>query len=82
MWSVELSEEAFRDLSKLEKKIAERIVRKLEVAAKNPHRYLTRLVGHDDYKLRVGDYRVLVLLLHEKKVLFVQKLGHRKKVYR
>ncbi len=82
MWAIELSEEALRDLSRLENKIAERIVKKLEEAAKNPQYYFTRLVGHDDYKLRISDYRALVLLLHEKKVVFVQKICHRKNIYK
>lgn len=82
MWDIELSQEAFGDLSRLETKVAERIIRKLEEAAENPNHHFTRLVGHDDYKLRVGDYRVLVLLLHGKKIVFVQKIGHRKNIYK
>ena len=77
-----MSEEAFRDLSSLENRTVKRIIKKLEQAAKNPNHYFTRLVGCDDYKLRVGDYRGLALLLHEKKVIFVQKIGHRKNIYK
>jgi hypothetical protein len=36
----------------------------LEKAALDPDYYLTRLATSDDYKLRVGDYRVLAVLSH------------------
>ena len=82
MWSVELSEDALRDLSNLDNKTVKRIVKKLEQSAQNPVHYFTRLVGHDEYRLRVGDYRILVLLLHQKKTIYVEKIGHRKNVYK
>ncbi|MCD6576159.1 MAG: type II toxin-antitoxin system RelE/ParE family toxin [Nanoarchaeota archaeon] len=81
-WKIELSEEAFRDLSKIDAKEARRIVRRLESAAKDPKHYFKRLKGCDDYKLKVGDYRILALLLHEKKIIFVEKIGHRRNVYK
>ncbi|MBS3060637.1 MAG: type II toxin-antitoxin system RelE/ParE family toxin [DPANN group archaeon] len=80
-WKIEFTKEALRDISKLETKILDRILDKLEQTRENPHHYFQRLVGHDDFKFRVGDYRILVLLLHDEKII-IQKVGHRKNVYK
>ena len=68
-------------MSKMEKKDAERITDKLDDAAENPQHYFERLSGHDEFKLRVGDYRVVALILHGAKTVFIQNIGHRKKTY-
>ena len=80
-WKIEFTKEALRDISKLETKILDRILDKLEQTRENPHHYFQRLVGYDDFKFRVGDYRILVLLLHDEKII-IQKVGHRKNVYK
>ncbi|MEM3556167.1 MAG: type II toxin-antitoxin system RelE/ParE family toxin [Candidatus Micrarchaeia archaeon] len=82
MWKIEYSAEALRDLHKLDKSTVKRIVKKLELAAQNPTRYFERLVGYEDYKLRVGDYRIIALLLHEKRIIYVEKVGHRRSIYK
>ena len=81
-WKIELSEEAFRDLSNLNLDASKRIIKKLEQSAKDPKHFFKRLKGCDDYKLKVGDYRALALLLHEKKLIFVEKVGHRRNMYK
>ena len=80
-WKISWSSEAVRFLSKMEKPEAQRIVKKLEEATADPQHYFSRLVGHDDYKLRVGDYRIIVLLLHSESTIFIEKVGHRKNIY-
>jgi mRNA-degrading endonuclease RelE of RelBE toxin-antitoxin system len=83
---IALSDEALRDLSNLDAKTAQRILKKLEEAAKNPSSHLTRLKGYDEYKLRVGDYRVLVIFMHQHGSLpermLVERVGHRKNIYK
>ncbi|OIO24962.1 hypothetical protein AUJ14_05280 [Candidatus Micrarchaeota archaeon CG1_02_55_22] len=81
-WEVSWSEEAAGFVSKLERSAAKRIVEKVEFASRDPSKYFSRLVGYDDYKLRVGDYRVIALLIHSEKKLFIEKVGHRKNVYK
>lgn len=80
-WKIEFTREAMRDISKLETAIAERIITKLEEVKHKPYASFQRLAGHDDFKLRVGDYRVLALLSHDEKIT-VQKIGHRKNIYK
>lgn len=81
MWSVEWPEEAKQDLRLLPVDIAIRIVKKIEQAASNPSHFFERLTGSDYCKLRVGDYRVVALLVHTTKTISIQKVGHRKNVY-
>ena len=80
-WSVELTQRAFRDLGNLDPAVARRVVAKLEQAAKDPLRFFARLVGSDECKMRVGDYRVLATLAHETKVIIIARIEHRSRVY-
>jgi len=82
MWSIEWSGEAQRDILGIEKKIAERIVRKLDSIVSDPMRYFERQVGSDEYKLRVGDWRVLALFYYDKKIIWIEKVDHRKNIYK
>ena len=81
-WRIQWTDQAIRDLSRLDRTVARRIVSKLEQAAREPLRFLSRLVGGDDYKLRVGDYRLLALLSHETTTILVERVDHRSRVYR
>jgi len=68
-------------LGGLDPPVARRIVGKLEQAVGNPDRYFRRLAASEDYKLRVGDYRLLAILSHETKTVFVERVDHRSRVY-
>ena len=54
---------------------------KLEQAAENPDRYFRRLAASDDYKLRIGDYRLIAALSHEQRTVYVERVDHRSRVY-
>ncbi len=41
-----------------------------------------RLKGRSEYRLRVGDYRVIYEFDQEKNILYLVALGHRREVYR
>ncbi|HEX9709577.1 MAG TPA: type II toxin-antitoxin system RelE/ParE family toxin [Candidatus Thermoplasmatota archaeon] len=80
-WRVEWAETALRDLFRLDRPVARRIVSKLERAATDPSRFFERLTGSADYKLRVGDYRLLALISHEDRIIYVERVGHRSTIY-
>lgn len=48
----------------------------------NPHHFFERLRGRNDYRLRVGDYRVIADIDDERKRIEVTLIGHRKSVYK
>ena len=80
-WKIEFTREAIKDISKLETKDVDRILSKLEEAKENPYQHFQRLVGYDDFKLRIGDYRVIALLTHDERII-IEKIGHRKNIYK
>ena len=60
----------------------ERIAAKLRQVATDPAHHLSRLSSVEAYKLRVGDYRLVVDPDWSGKVLYVVTLGHRSTAYR
>ena len=81
MFKIELSDEAQKDLRALTKKDSEIILKKLYSIKENPLHYLERLAGKTLWKLRTGDYRIIIFLNTKSDTIFVVKLGHRKDIY-
>jgi mRNA-degrading endonuclease RelE of RelBE toxin-antitoxin system len=54
---------------------------KLERAVEHPEHFLQRLVGSDEYKLRIGDHRLLCVLSPENRSIVVERVDHRSRVY-
>jgi len=73
---------AVRDLRRLDRRLAERIIDSVEEASLNPLRYFKKLRGLPFYSLRIGDYRVLVSLDHSRRTLVVLVVEHRRRAYR
>ncbi len=82
MYELRISQEAISQLSKLERPIVRRIMKKLEEAKADPHRFFKRLSDSRESKIRVGDYRAIALILEKEKILLVSLVGHRKKIYK
>ena len=61
--------------------IKKRIWNKLQECKSDPFRYLEPLIEIRGFKLRVGDYRVIIDVENEIKILYVLKVGPRKNVY-
>lgn len=70
------------ELEKLPKVVSKRIVRKLSLIQEDPHHFLERLLGDPGYKLRVGDYRIIIDIIENEKLLAVRVVGHRRNVYK
>jgi mRNA interferase RelE/StbE len=73
---------ASKQFEKLDKTIQKRIINKLDSTKENPFLQVTRLVGFDAYKIRVGDYRIITTIEKSTLVILVLKVGHRKSIYR
>jgi mRNA interferase RelE/StbE len=41
-----------------------------------------KLAGHDDYRVRVGDHRIVYAVDDEEQVVLVARIAHRREVYR
>ncbi len=75
------SPNSLKQLSKLEKSTVDRITKKMDLLVNDPFAYLERLVGANLYKLRVGDYRVIISMDRGNLIILVVEVGHRKKIY-
>jgi mRNA interferase RelE/StbE len=80
-YSLEWSTVAADNLALLDKKMADRIIKKVESIRRDPLTYLKRLTGVPLYSLRIGDYRVIISISIEKGYMLVVKIGHRKNIY-
>ena len=81
MYEIVFSDTALKQLEKLEKNLQERIIVSLERIRIRPEAYVKKLVGDPSYRLRVGDYRIILDIDNSKLLILVIKVGHRKNVY-
>lgn len=81
MYELLFSHNARKQFLKLEKQVQERIVSVLERIRIRPEAHVTKLVGDPAFKLRVGDYRILVDIDQGKLLILVIKIGHRRNIY-
>jgi mRNA interferase RelE/StbE len=82
MYTVIYDEEALQNLEKLEKKIRKRIFEKIISTKENPFHYFERLTGRWEYKLRVGDYRIIADIDEKTKKISILFIDHRKNIYK
>jgi mRNA interferase RelE/StbE len=77
------TEDALEDLEKLDPSIRKRIIRKISWFSEHfnnqtPEPLSGQLSG--DFKIRIGDWRVIYQL--EEEVIVIYAIGHRKDVYK
>ncbi len=82
VFSIEVTATAEKDLDSLEKKICNEIIKKLYKVAENPLHFLERLSGYTLYKLRYGDYRIIIRIDTAKNILQIIMIDHRKRIYK
>ena len=73
--------QAFKVLEKLQKEIIRRVLNKFDLVIEEPFRFLEHYEGENLFKLRIGDYRALVEVNIQNKILLVKVFDHRGKVY-
>ena len=81
MYEIEFSETAEKQLYKLERNTQVRIISTLERIRIKPYTHVKKLVGSDYFRLRVGDYRVILDIKESKLLIFIIEVGHRKNIY-
>jgi mRNA interferase RelE/StbE len=74
---------AEKEMDKLPSAIHTRISNKILSLEDNPRpRGVKQLSGREQYRLRVGDYRVLYTVDDKNSVVVIFAVGHRREVYR
>ena len=87
-WQIEFDPAALKELTKLDKPVARRIVQFLRehVASLEDPRSLGEALRGDQlgafWKYRLGDYRVVAEIVDSRIVIIVLRVGHRREVYR
>jgi len=85
MYTTNLTRDAIKALNRMPVNLVELIVSRLERLSRDPqakNNNVKALEGRTGYRLRVGDYRVLYDLDHDRRLLNVFAIGHWKEIYR
>jgi mRNA interferase RelE/StbE len=82
-YSVLVKRSAERELRDIPKRDLGRVMARIRGLAEDPRPPGgEKLSGHDRYRLRQGDYRVVYAVDDEERTVEVVKIGHRREVYR
>ena len=84
MYRVLLERTAEKDLARLSSEIHARVIAAIQALATNPRPPGCRkLAGSKhDWRIRVGDYRVVYEIADEIRVVRINRVRHRREVYR
>lgn len=85
MWTVVTGKPVGRKLARIPNPDKERIqhaIRDLESEDKHEELDIKPLVGRDEYRLRVGGWRLLMKIREEEKMIFIRALASRGDVYK
>ncbi len=86
-WAIEFLPDAAKELRKLDRTVAARIIKTLEnriAVLEDPRSIGAALIGeHQGYwRWRIGYYRVIARIDDQRIRILVVRVGHRKEVYR
>ncbi|HOI18641.1 MAG TPA: type II toxin-antitoxin system RelE/ParE family toxin [Candidatus Woesearchaeota archaeon] len=81
-YEVTFSDFADKQLSKLPLDVQDRIISTIKRCQIRPYNHVKKLVASKYFRLRVGDYRVVMDIIDNKLIIHVVEVGHRKKVYK
>ncbi len=73
---------ADKQLSKLPFDIQNRIISTLKRCKIRPYIHVKKLVGSKYFRLRVGDYRVIMDIVDNRLIIHIIEVGHRKNIYK
>ena len=82
-YKIFIEKSAQKDLSKVPRKDQNRIIKSIEELSINPRSAKSKkLTGRDAWRIRVGDYRVIYEIHHERLLILIVVIGHRKDIYK
>jgi mRNA interferase RelE/StbE len=81
---IEWKKSTRKDLRRLPPGVVDRIIKLVGVLAENPFPHgVEKLTGSEHaYRIRMGDYRIVYEVVADVKLVEVQRVRHRKDVYR
>ena len=81
MYEVLLSNKAKKQLAKFSSDVQNRIGSAIERIKIRPFAFVKRLTGYKYFRLRVGDYRLILDIQQGKLIILVVEIGHRRNIY-
>ena len=83
MYEIRLHPEAARTFGRLRGRLRERIENAIDGLAVDPRPPgAVKLAGRDDFRIRVGDYRIVYAVDDAERLVLVARIAHRREVYR
>lgn len=80
---VQLPKKVERELSLLPDSVFDKILLNLKKLSSNPFPQSSKeLQNRAGYRIRVGDYRIIYEVVQEEKLIIIQRVAHRKDVYK
>ena len=77
------SDAAVRAFRRLRGAVCDRIETAIDGLAADPRpRGAAKLAGRDDFRVRVGDYRIVYAVDDTERLVLVARIAHRREVYR
>lgn len=83
-YDIYYSEHALKEFENLDNSMRHRIKKAIEKLRQFPNlSNIKRLkyTGHEDYRLKIGDYRIIFRVNEKKNEIYILALGHRKDIY-
>ena len=85
IYTIEFKPAAVRDLKSLDHQTQKRVGKKIDTLRSNPFpKSVKKLLGTDEeyYRIKTGPYRIIYQVQHEKVVVLIIRIRHRKEVYK
>jgi len=82
MFDLFFTGEAKKFLKRLNKEDKTRIISSLERCRIRPYAHVKKLVSSPYFRLRVGDYRVIMDIQSGRLLIIVVEISHRKNIYK
>jgi len=82
-YEIRLHPQAARAFRRLQNPLQSRIAAAIDALANDPRPTGTaKLAGRNDYRIRVGDYRIVYAVDDDEHLVLIARIGHRREVYR
>jgi mRNA interferase RelE/StbE len=83
-YQIEIKKVAVKFLKQIPEKISNKILIEIDALAENPYPpgYKKLKDTDNEYRIRIGDYRVIYSIYNEKLIIEIIKIAHRKVVYK
>lgn len=82
-YKIEIKKSAIKELNSIPQKDIQKIISKIRSLSSNPRpQGCTKLTNREDYRIRVGNYRIIYSINDDILIITVIKIGHRKEIYR